>query len=71
MDPGSAEELIKQELQAVAEDVVASVFSVDEQKESTHGDSQDKGTSSEKTEIPQKAKFEVAISFFPIFVSLI
>ncbi|WCJ30066.1 Protein kinase superfamily protein with octicosapeptide/Phox/Bem1p domain [Euphorbia peplus] len=71
---GSAEERIKQELQAVAEDVAASVFSlatpsddsvVLEQKDSTYEESQDKETSNKDTEVKQKPKFEDVISKVP------
>ncbi|OAY31767.1 uncharacterized protein LOC110599602 isoform X1 [Manihot esculenta] len=64
---GSAEELIKQELQAVAEGVVASVFQsgnhspdsmVYERNESAYEASQDMKISSEDIEVQHKAKFE-------------
>ncbi|XP_021640055.2 uncharacterized protein LOC110635149 isoform X2 [Hevea brasiliensis] len=64
---GSAEELMKQELQAVAEGVVASVFQLgspspdsmaNERSESAHEASQDKKVSSEDIDMQHKAKFE-------------
>lgn len=69
---GSAEELIKQELQAVAEGVVASVFQsgnhspdsmVYERNESAYEASQDMKISSEDIEVQHKAKFEVLCPF--------
>ncbi|XP_065851164.1 RAF-like serine/threonine-protein kinase PRAF [Euphorbia lathyris] len=71
---GSAEELVKQELRVVPEDVVASVFSLatpdddsmmHEQKESTSEESKDDKISSKDIEIKQKPKFEDVISKVP------
>ena len=72
MVEGSAEELIRKELKAVAEGVAASVFqsansnpepTVSESSESAYEPNQEKEFSNEGLEIKQKAKFEVLNPF--------
>ena len=68
MVEGSAEELIRKELKAVAEGVAASVFqsansnpepTVSESCESAYEPNQEKEVSNEALEMKEKAKFEV------------
>jgi hypothetical protein len=72
MVEGSAEELIRKELKAVAEGVAASVFqsansnpepTVSESSESAYEPNQEKEVSNEGLEIKQKSKFEVLNPF--------
>ena len=72
MVEGSTEELIRQELKAVAECVAASVFQpatsnpeqkVSERNESAYEQNQEKEDSNESVEIQHKAKLEVLNPF--------